>query len=247
MHQEPPRDRRADNLRQKEARILAHLALVLPPLRTPKFETATFRLSVGELYQLPPDRGAEVAVAGRSNAGKSSAINAICGRRNLAFVSRTPGRTQVINFFDLGGGRHLVDLPGYGYAKVPAALQARWEALLGTYLRTRRALRGLILVMDARHPLAAPDRGMLDWFAVTRRPVHVLMAKADKLSSQAAYRHRSETEEALTRVYPGASVQLFSSTTLLGLDELREALARLLGIKDEQPSSRGEGARPGHR
>jgi GTP-binding protein len=231
-------------LKQKEARILAHLALISRPLHKPKFETATFLLSVGDPSQLPPDRGAEVAVAGRSNAGKSSAINAICGRRKLAFVSRTPGRTQVINFFDLGGGRHLVDLPGYGYAKVPAAMQARWEALLGTYLRTRRALRGLILVMDARHPLTALDRGMLDWFAVTRRPVHVLMTKADKLSSQTAYRHRREAEGALARAYTAASVQLFSSATSLGVDEAREALVRLLGIKNEY-SPAGEDARLG--
>jgi GTP-binding protein len=213
-------------------RILAYLAPVPRPLQTPKFDTATFLLSVGELRQLPPDRGTEVAVAGRSNAGKSSAINAICGRRKLAFVSRTPGRTQVINFFDLGGGRRLVDLPGYGYAKVPAAVQSRWEALLGTYLRTRGALRGLILVTDARHPVTALDRAMLDWFAITRRPVHVLMTKTDKLSSQAAYRHLSETEEALAQAYPAASVQLFSSATSLGLDEARGALARLLGTKD---------------
>src|SRR4029077_7173418 len=117
-------------------------------------------LSVGELHQLPPDSGAEVAVAGRSNAGKSSAINAICGRRKLAFVSRTPGRTQLINFFDLGEGRHLVDLPGYGYAKVPAEVHERWAVLLAAYLRDRRALRGLILVMDARHPITPLDRRM---------------------------------------------------------------------------------------
>jgi GTP-binding protein len=189
-------------------------------------------LSVGELSQLPPDRGAEVAVAGRSNAGKSSAINAICNRRKLAFVSRTPGRTQLINFFDLGDGKYLVDLPGYGYAKVPAAVQARWEALLGTYLRTRRALRGLVLVMDARHPLTVLDRRMLDWFAVTGRPVHVLMTKADKLSRQAAQRQRIETGELLARLYPGVSVQLFSSTTSAGLDEARQALEGLFGCTD---------------
>jgi len=189
-------------------------------------------LSVGELSQLPPERGAEVAVAGRSNAGKSSAINAICNRRKLAFVSRTPGRTQLINFFDLGDGRYLVDLPGYGYAKVPAAVQARWEALLGTYLRTRRALRGLVLVMDARHPLTVLDRRMLDWFAVTGRPVHVLMTKADKLSRQAAQRQRIETGELLARLYPGVSVQLFSSTTSAGLDEARQALGGLFGRTD---------------
>lgn len=196
-------------------------------------------LSVGELNQLPPDRGVEVAVAGRSNAGKSSAINAICNRRKLAFVSRTPGRTQLLNFFDLGGGRRLVDLPGYGYAKVPAALQARWEALLGTYLRTRRTLRGLVLVMDARHPLTLLDKRMLDWFAVTRRPVHVLMTKADKLSRQAAQLQRTQTAEALARLYPGVSVQLFSSATAQGLEEARQALADLLRFTDGVPDRKG--------
>jgi GTP-binding protein len=202
-------------------------------LHAPKLQTASFMLSVGELGQLPPDRGVEVAFAGRSNAGKSSAINAICARRKLAFVSRTPGRTQVMNFFDLGSGRCLVDLPGYGYAKVPSALQARWEALLGVYLRTRRALRGLILVMDARHPLTALDRRMLDWFALTGRPVHVLMTKADKLSHQAARRQRIETEEALAQLYPACSLQLFSSATSVGVEQAREALSRLLAITDE--------------
>jgi GTP-binding protein len=209
------------------------------------FQNPAFLLSVGELHQLPPDRGAEVAVAGRSNAGKSSAINALCGRRKLAFISRTPGRTQLINFFRLSEGRHLVDLPGYGYAKVPADVQARWEALLGTYLRQRRALRGLILVMDARHPLTPLDRTMLDWFGVTLRPVHILLTKADKLSRQAAQRQLTETREALSRIYPSASVQLFSSASLMGLDEAREAIAQLLvGIDQPQgPSSEGANRR----
>lgn len=192
------------------------------------FQSPSFLVSVGEPHQLPPDRGAEVAFAGRSNAGKSSAINAICGRRKLAFVSRTPGRTQLINFFQLSDGRYLVDLPGYGYAKVPDEVQARWEALLGTYLRKRRALSGLILVMDARHPLTPLDRRMLEWFAVTLRPVHVLLTKADKLSRQAALKQLTETRDALSRLYPSATVQLFSSASLLGLDEARQALLRLL-------------------
>jgi len=212
---------------QNKARILAYL-VSRRPFHIPVFQSASFLLSVGEPHQLPPDRGAEVAFAGRSNAGKSSAINAICGRRKLAFVSRTPGRTQLINFFQLSDDRYLVDLPGYGYAKVPDEVQARWEALLGTYLRKRRALSGLILVMDARHPLTPLDRTMLDWFAVTLRPVHVLLTKADKLSRQAAQRQLTETRNALSRLYPPASVQLFSSASLQGLNEARQALARLL-------------------
>jgi len=201
-------------------------------LRAPGFQSAAFVLSVAELSQLPPDRGFEVAVAGRSNAGKSSAINAICARRKLAFVSRIPGRTQVMNFFDLGHMRHLVDLPGYGYAKVPAAVKAHWEGLLKVYLRTRHALRALLLVMDARHPLTALDRRMLDWFAVTGRPVHVLLTKADKLSRQGARRQLIETEVALAQLYPASSVQLFSSATSIGVAQAREVLSRLLEISE---------------
>lgn len=203
------------------------------------FQNATFLLSVGELHQLPPDHGAEVAIAGRSNAGKSSAINAICGRRKLAFVSRTPGRTQLINFFELDGARHLVDLPGYGYAKVPAAVQERWEHLLGTYLRERHALRGLLMVMDARHPLTDLDREMLDWFGTTGRPVHVLLTKADKLTRQAAQRQLEETATALALDYPATTVQLFSSSTLLGLEEAREVLARLLSGENAGRANEG--------
>jgi GTP-binding protein len=207
------------------------------------FQDATFLLSVGELHQLPPEGGAEVAIAGRSNAGKSSAINAICGRRKLAFVSRTPGRTQLINFFTLGAGRSLVDLPGYGYAKVPADVQEKWEALLGSYLRVRQALRGLMLVMDARHPLTPLDRQMLDWFAVTGKPMHVLMTKADKLSRQAGQRQLMRTREALSQVYPGVTVQLFSSLSMAGVEEARRALAGLLGMADNDAIHRGAPAR----
>jgi len=201
-------------------------------MRPVMFHRVHYLLSVGELSQFPPDRGAEVAFAGRSNAGKSSAINALCGRRGIAFVSRTPGRTQLINFFQLGAGQYLVDLPGYGYANAPGALRARWEALIGAYLQQRRALRGLILVMDARHPLTPLDRRMLDWFAGTRRPVHALLSKADKLSRQAGERQRVETQETLSRLYPATSVQLFSSTAHIGLEQARGALATMLETSD---------------
>jgi GTP-binding protein len=208
------------------------------------FDRVRYLLSVGELSQLPPDRGAEVAFAGRSNAGKSSALNALCGRRGIAFVSKTPGRTQLINFFQVAPGRCFVDLPGYGYANAPMALRVRWEALIGTYLRQRRALRGLILVMDARHPLTPLDRRMLDWFG-GMRPVHVLLSKADKLGRQAGQRQRTDTQETLSRVYPDVRVQLFSSTRSVGLQEAREALAKMLEMGEEAegfvpaPAARG--------
>src|SRR5262245_46049699 len=127
---------------RREPRIVAHLSFCRSTHQV-MFDRVRYLLSVGEFAQLPPDRGAEVAFAGRSNAGKSSALNALCGRRGIAFVSKTPGRTQLINFFQVAPGRCLVDLPGHGYANAPAALRVRWEALIGTYLRQRRALRGL--------------------------------------------------------------------------------------------------------
>ena len=196
-----PRHQRARYPRdaaQNKARILAYLpgqrhcsrANTSCTRGVAMFQVRSSCSSVGDLHQLPPDRGREVAVAGRSNAGKSSAINALCGRRKLAFVSRTPGRTQLINFFQLGDGAYLVDLPGYGYAKVPAA--CRRAGSIAEPTCKPRALRGLILVMDARHPLTPLDRQMLDWFAPTR-PVHILLTKADKLSRQAAQRSSRAT------------------------------------------------------
>ena len=169
------------------------------------------------MRDLPPSR-AEVAFAGRSNAGKSSAINLLTRKHRLAFTSKTPGRTQLINFFALAPEVYLVDLPGYGYAKVPPAMKAQWEELLSRYLQTRDALVGLVLIMDARHPLTALDRQMLDWFALTGKPVHVLLSKADKLSN-------SERAQTLRRVRQelaataNVTVQLFSSLSRLGAEE----------------------------
>lgn len=181
------------------------------------FDRAMFFKSVAVLEELPSS-GGEIAFAGRSNSGKSSAINALVGRR-VAFVSKTPGRTQLINFFALDGERFLVDLPGYGYAKVPAATRAPWEKLLGGYLRTRSALRGLALVMDVRHPLTELDRRMIDWFRVTGKPAHALLTKADKLSRAAALKVLREVRRELASLAPGFSAQLFSSLKKSGLDE----------------------------
>ena len=149
------------------------------PPATNAFQHIRYLASAVEPQQLPPDRGAEVAFVGRSNAGKSSAINAICARRKLAFVSRTPGRTQMINFFALGEGTCLVDLPGYGYAKVPAEIRDRWQNLLGFYLTRRAALRGLLIVVDARHGITALDEGMVQWFAPSGKPIHILPLTGD--------------------------------------------------------------------
>src|SRR6476469_2390183 len=161
------------------------------------FRHIQYAASAAQADQLPPDAGAEVAFVGRSNAGKSSAINAICGRRKLAFVSRTPGRTQMINFFALGDSTSLVDLPGYGYAKVPVDVRDRWENLLGSYLTRRAALRGLVIVVDARHGITALDEGMIQWFAPTGRPIHILLTKADKLGRQEQTRQQDLARRAL--------------------------------------------------
>ena len=141
-----------------------------------------FIWAASKIDGLPPLGPAEIAFAGRSNAGKSSAINTLANHNRLAFVSKTPGRTQLLNYFDLGDQRYLVDLPGYGYAKVPAAVRAPWERLLGRYMLEREQLKGLALIMDIRHPFTEHDDRLLNWFAPSGKPVHILLTKADKLS-----------------------------------------------------------------
>lgn len=203
----------------------------------PLFQRLSFFTTVNQLRDLPPHLGAEIAFAGRSNAGKSSAINALANRNRLAYVSKTPGRTQHINFFSLGGDRYLVDLPGYGYAQVPAEVRQHWEALLGTYLQTRSQLRGLVLIMDARHPLTKLDQRMLHWFVPTGKPVHILLTKADKLTRQQAMECMRKVRAVLDKTYPGCSVQLFSSATKAGVDQAEQAIAAWL---DGSPGRRAE-------
>lgn len=173
---------------------------------------AAFMTSAHELGELPPDAGTEVAFAGRSNAGKSTAINALT-RRRLAFTSKTPGRTQTINFFTLGAGSRLVDLPGYGYAAVPQHERRHWGELISHYLQERDSLRGLVVIMDARHPLTPLDVQLIEWYRDSGRPLHALLTKADKLKKQEARQTLATTEQALLRLCPGSSVQLFSGTT----------------------------------
>ena len=194
--------------------------------RTRLFDDIDFFATAAQASDLPAASGVEVAFAGRSNSGKSSALNALARRHRLAFVSKTPGRTQQINFFSLGAGRFLVDLPGYGYAQVPGAMKRHWQQLLSGYLQTRGQLRGLVVVMDVRHPLTPLDRQLLDWFAPTGRPVHVLLTKTDKLSKQEAIRQLRSVGERLPARYPGSSAQLFSATTKQGVDEAEALLAK---------------------
>lgn len=187
-------------------------------------QNAAYVLSAHHLRELPAEGGIEIAFAGRSNSGKSSAINALAGRTRLAFVSKTPGRTQQINYFKLRDGSMIVDLPGYGYAKVPAELRHHWESTLSEYLQNRRSLVGLALIMDARHPLTPLDERMLDWFRPTGRPVHVLLTKADKLSRAAATATLARVRAELAGWSPSYSAQLFSSLKKTGIEEAETVL-----------------------
>lgn len=191
------------------------------------FEDAQFFRAIYDLKDLPPDAGAEVAFAGRSNAGKSSAINALVRRHRLAFVSKIPGRTQTINFFSVGAQRYLVDLPGYGYAAVPVDEKRHWEKLISTYIQTRVPLRGLVVVMDARHPFRPLDRQLLDWAAPLEKPAHVLLTKADKLSTHDAM-SALRVAGAAARHYPSCAVQLFSSATGAGVRAAQKTIAHWL-------------------
>lgn len=190
------------------------------------FSRAVFFTTVNHLRDLPLHGGREVAFAGRSNAGKSSAINTLANHVRLAFTSKTPGRTQHINYFELGNHRFLVDLPGYGYAKVPPDIRAHWEGLLSEYLQTREALCGLVLIMDARHPLTDLDVQMLDWFTPTNKPVHVLLTKSDKLSRQQAILTLKQVKSHCAESYPDCTVQLFSSLKKTGVDEAETVIGR---------------------
>jgi GTP-binding protein len=197
------------------------------------FQEAQFFISADKLTDLPPPSGIEIAFAGRSNSGKSSAINTLANRNRLAFVSKTPGRTQLINFFSLGNDRFLVDLPGYGYAKVPEAMRTHWQSVLSRYLMERESLYGLVLIMDARHPLTPLDHQMLNWFIPTCKPVHVLLTKADKLSKQQATTTLRTVRAELDRTYPNCTVQLFSSLKRIGLDEAEAMIGKWLSASRE--------------
>jgi GTP-binding protein len=192
---------------------------------TINFSTATFLKSASALHQCPVDQGAEVAFCGRSNAGKSSAINRLTDQRKLARTSKTPGRTQLINFFSLSDKQRLVDLPGYGYAKVPTALKVHWHQHLDEYLRTRQCLKGLILLMDIRHPLRDFDEMMLQWSASAHMPLHILLTKADKLKRGARNNSLFKTREALPE---DVTIQLFSSTEGIGLEQLTRLMSAWL-------------------
>ena len=200
------------------------------------FPNVRFLTSAHQVSQLPPDVGAEVAVAGRSNAGKSSAINAIVQRKGLAKTSKTPGATRLINFFELEPGRRLVDLPGYGFAAVPGAMREHWGTLIASYFRKRESLRGAIVVMDVRHPLTEHDRTMLELAGTRSVPLHIVLTKADKLGRGAGMQALAAVRK---QVGPEVTVQLFSALNGDGVAEARGALLRLLATRPEKETPVG--------
>ncbi len=214
---------------------MRHSCHAMPMAAPPNpFARASYMLAAHNPRQLPPDEGAEVAFCGRSNAGKSSALNALCQQNALARVSKTPGRTQQLVFFELPphAGKYLVDLPGYGYAKVPRDLQAHWQAFLDSYFGSRIALKGLVVVMDIRHPLKDYDRQMIAYAAERSLPVHVLLTKADKLGRGAGLNVLQAVRKELSSLYADSvTVQTFSAEAKTGVDDVRRIVANWLDIR----------------
>ncbi|TXH66507.1 MAG: YihA family ribosome biogenesis GTP-binding protein [Lysobacteraceae bacterium] len=207
--------------------------MATPPTPPDLFARARYLLAAHTPRQLPPDVGAEVAFAGRSNAGKSSALNTLCRQNALARVSKTPGRTQQLVFFELPPleHRYLVDLPGYGYAKVPQDLRAHWQQFIGRYFSERQALKGLVVVMDIRHPLKDYDLQMLAYAVDRGLPAHALLTKADKLGRGAAANTLQAVRKTLFTTFgERVSAQTFSAESKTGVDELRRIVAAWLGI-----------------
>lgn len=213
---------------------------------------ASFFTTVAALPQLPVDSLAEVAFAGRSNAGKSSAINTIAQHKRLAFVSKTPGRTQHLNFFRVGEQRFLVDLPGYGFARAPLEQQRGWQSLIGGYLAERAPLKGMVVIMDARHAFTESDVQLLEWFRATGKPVHVLLSKCDKLNRGESTLVLRNARTRISEIGIDGTAQLFSSLKRVGVEEAETVLRHWLelpkapreattppGMAQKKPGSRG--------
>ena len=198
------------------------------------YHKAEFLISASKMSQLPEDIGYEVAFAGRSNAGKSSAINVLTGNSQLARTSKTPGRTQLINLFSLDESRRIVDLPGYGYAKVSKQMKQRWDQLIDDYLRQRQCLRAVVLLMDIRHPLKEFDEQLIRWCGLSNMPVHVLLTKSDKLKRGEANQTLRHVSLRLKEMTPLVSVQLFSAHNHSGTEKLILTLDNWLNIKHNE-------------
>ncbi|MCX7076459.1 MAG: ribosome biogenesis GTP-binding protein YihA/YsxC [Methylococcales bacterium] len=197
----------------------------------PLYYQAKFINSSPHLRDTPADVGLEIAFAGRSNAGKSSAINTLTRQTGLARTSKTPGRTQMLNFFEIAENQRFVDLPGYGYAKVPLPVKKKWHELMETYLTKRKSLCGMVLVMDVRHPLTEFDWQMVEWCQHTQLPLHVILTKADKLNFGAAKTTMLEVQRELSVLPSPLTLQLFSSLKKTGIDEIHAALNRLFTMR----------------
>jgi GTP-binding protein len=193
-------------------------------IRTYNYQVTHFVTSAPDIRHLPADEGIEVAFAGRSNAGKSSALNTLTNQKSLARTSKTPGRTQLINLFELQPGLRLVDLPGYGYAEVPEELKRKWQKALGEYLQKRNCLKGLVVLMDIRHPLKDLDQQMIQWAVAVDLPVLVLLTKADKLASGARKAQLNMVREAALAFMGDVQVEAFSSLKKIGVDKLSQKL-----------------------
>lgn len=203
---------------------MTDLKIIDPIEHMNHYQKAKFLLSVAKLTQLPPDEGREVAFVGRSNAGKSSVLNQLTNNKSLARVSKTPGRTQHINLFTLDNTRRLADLPGYGFAKVPLAVKQQWQETLAAYLQSRECLKGLILVMDIRHPLKEFDQNMLEWSNECGLPVHILLNKADKLSNNQIKQTEHIVQAAVDAFETKITFQTFSALKGIGIKGLRDVL-----------------------
>jgi GTP-binding protein len=203
------------------------------------YRAASYMLSAHDMPQLPPDEGCEVAFVGRSNSGKSSAINALTGQKSLARSSKTPGRTRQLVYFRLDDRRRLVDLPGYGYANVPQQMRIHWQGVIDSYLGVRKSLRGIVLLMDVRHPLSSFDRQMLAWCHRYQLPAHVVLTKADKLKRGPAQAALLQLRQELR---PGVTSQLFSATRREGVEELARRIAPWYGYDLPAEDSRAAGA-----
>lgn len=196
------------------------------------YHQAKFMLSASKLSEAPEDQGKEIAFAGRSNAGKSSAINTLTRQNNLARISKTPGRTQLLNFFEIDTERKIVDLPGYGYAKVPLAVKKQWHKMMEDYLHKRESLSGIILMMDIRHPLTDFDMQMIEWCEHTRLPLHILLTKADKLNYGAAKNILFKVQRELSDIDIDVTLQLFSSLKKTGIDDAHQVLDQWFGFSE---------------
>lgn len=205
------------------------------------YQLTHFVTSAPDIRHLPADTGIEVAFAGRSNAGKSSALNTLTNQKNLARTSKTPGRTQLINLFQVAEGKRLVDLPGYGYAEVPEEMKRKWQQALGEYLQMRNCLQGLVVLMDIRHPMKDLDQQMIAWAVDSNIPVLVLLTKADKLASGARKKQLNMVREAAIAFNGDVEVEIFSSLKKMGVDKLRNKLDSwfndLPGIVADEPQA----------